>query len=123
MQSRTARWLILLLCPLLLFLPSLYLNHGFFWGNADMLFYNNVYVFIRDSLMSGEIFPRWWSAANVGLGSAAMYGYAPGAYWLTTLVNLPLLPFKLSLEAQYLFGIYASQVVGAALMYVWLRRH
>lgn len=122
-MSGTGRWfpaLAIFLMPLPLFLPYLWLDHFFFWGNVDSIFYLNTYTGYREALWRGELFPHWDAASNFGLGGLAFYSLSPLAYSLTALLSTP---FHLSDEGQFLFGIYASEVFGAWAMWHWLRGH
>jgi len=112
--------LCLLLFPLPLFLPYLWLEHFYFWGNVDSIFYLNIYTSYRDALKAGELVPHWIASSNVGLGGLAFYSLSPLVYSLTALINAP---FSFSDENQFLLGIYASQAFGAWAMWFWLRAH
>jgi len=109
-----------LLLPLPLFLPYLWLDHLYFWGNPDSIYYLNLYTSYRDALWHGELFPHWIADVNDGLGSLVFYHRAPLVYTITALLSAP---FTLSDEHQYLLGIYASQLFGAVVIYRWLRVH
>lgn len=120
LRLKPACWLFLI--PLPLFVPYLLLDLSYFWGNPDSIFYVNVYASYRDALWNGEIFPHWIADANIRLGSLAFYSLSPLVYSVTALLSAPLLLVQASDEAQFLLGIYASQVFGAWAMWVWLRR-
>lgn len=110
----------LLLIPLPLFLPYLWLDHVYFWANPDSIFYLNIYTSYRDALWQGAIFPHWLANVNVGLGSVVFYNLSPLVFHITAIVSAP---FALSDMHQYLFGIYFSQVFGAWAMWYWMRGH
>jgi hypothetical protein len=115
------RWTGWLLLPLLLFIPFLWLDHTKFYSNSDALFYVNVLSFVTDHLKSGDFYPRWIEEANSGYGSPVMMFYAPLAYLITAVINLPLWFLHIDIGVQLLIGIYASQVFSGYTAYRWLR--
>ncbi len=120
MSDRMKNLLCLLLIPLPLFVPYLWLDHLYFWANPDSIFYINVYTSYRDALWQGEFFPHWIANTNVGLGSVVFYNVSPLVFYITAIINAP---FSFSDEHQYLLGIYISQVFGAWAMWRWMRTH
>jgi hypothetical protein len=73
-----------------------------------------------DQFWTGEIYPRWLSGLNSGLGSPTFYFYAPLPYYVTALIY-PLFP-----DAGYAWlpvGLSATvaMVASGLLMYWWLR--
>jgi len=111
---------VLLLLPLPLFLPYLWLDHVYFWANPDSIFYINVYASYRDALWQGEVFPHWISHVNAGLGSLVFYSLSPLVFHITALLSAP---FGLTELNQYLFGMYLSQVFAGWAMWRWMRCH
>ena len=117
------RWQIfacLLLIPLPLFLPYLWLSHFYFWSSSDSIYYLNAYTGYRDALWHGEFHPRWVQNMDIGYGNLLFYDRSPLPYSLTAIINAPLF---LSDQNQFILGLYASQVFGAWAMWRWLKEH
>lgn len=119
-HEHTKIWLCLLLVPIPLFLPYLWLDNVYFWANPDSIFYINVYASYRDALWQGELFPHWIANTNIGLGSLVFYSLSPLVFSITAIASAP---FGFSELNQYLFGIYVSQVFAGFAMYRWMRGH
>jgi hypothetical protein len=122
MTTGFKRWLCWLLAPVLLFLPLLWITRLNFLGNSDALFYSNILSMTSDALRRGEIFPRWLPEANAGFGSPVMMFYAPLAYLVTAIVNLPFAWLHPDIGTQLVIGMYASLVVSGYTAFLWLKR-
>lgn len=116
------RWLLWLLAPLPLMLPFFCFPRVELLGNSDALFYGNILAMTSDALMSGDLFARWFADANAGFGSPVMLFYAPLAYLLGGLTNLPFLPLHLDSGDLLMTAIYASQIASGFTAYLWLKR-
>src|SRR2546421_10650946 len=69
------------------------------------------YVNFSDQLWSGDLYPRWLSAMNNGLGSPVFFYYPPVPYFLTSFLK-PL--FAADPEGVHQLGISASIAVIAS---------
>lgn len=111
---------LLILAPLALFLPLLFLDATKFFGNTDALFYVNILRAVTAQLTHGE-FSRWLMSANAGLGSPVLYYYAPLPYYLSAILTLPFA--TLGASACYVIAMIASQIAAAYAARAWLARH
>lgn len=73
-----------------------------------------------EHLWAGMFYPRWCMHANSGMGSPAPIFYFPLPFMIPALFA-PLRAWGLTLEVQYLFGIYFANVVGFICCMLWLR--
>lgn len=100
-------------------LPVLIFGFPFFShdGTPHAVWYSN---FSRQ-LWAGEIYPRWLSQMNGGLGSPAMFYYPPAGYYLAS-------PFRILLSNDshgwYQLGWSAcvAQIASGLCAYLWLKQ-
>lgn len=115
------RWLCWIIAPAILFIPFIFVSPISFFGTFDAVFYTNILALLTHAVHSGEFFPRWLADANNGMGSPVMLFYTPLAYLVTTLITLPLVPFHMGIESQFLISIYASQIFSGYAAWLWLK--
>lgn len=117
--SRLPHPLRLIIIGLVSILPVLIFGFPFFShdGTPHALWYSN---FSRQ-LWAGEIYPRWLSQMNGGLGSPAMFYYPPAGYYLTS-------PFRIFLRGDshgwYQLGLSAcvANIASGLCAYLWLKQ-
>lgn len=90
-------------------------------ASADGVYHAIYYTNFAEQLWSGDLYPRWLSGMNGGLGSPTFFYYPPLAYYLTSLFK----PFFVNdANGWYQLGISSSLglVASGLCAYLWLER-
>lgn len=110
---------LLAFCALLPLLPLLtYLTQNI--DSYDFLFYTGLIDQVGSRIWQGDLYPRWLSEANSGLGSPAFLYYPPLAYFIAAL-------FPVADDAtgivRFCMGTGLAAMLAAAFFYLLCREH
>jgi 6-pyruvoyl-tetrahydropterin synthase-like protein len=84
--------------------------------NAHLAWYTQ----FSQQLWSGDVYPRWLSGLNAGLGSPALFVYGPLPYFVASFLK-PLLGFLPMPYPELAISIFLCAILGGVAVYLWLR--
>src|SRR5215831_11828826 len=90
----------------------------------DSLEHLQRYSCVVEQLWSGELYPRWLTRMNAGLGSPIMFVYAPLPYYIPALLR-PLLPLSAVHNRESLelgFSVWLALLLSGFTAFAWLKK-
>lgn len=97
------------------------LVYGFWPFSADPPLHESWYYHFSKQFWRGELYPRWLTGMNEGLGSPVFFYYAPLPFWITSLLH----PFVQNDPAgwrQLGDSVFLSLALSGIGCFLWLRR-
>jgi len=108
--------------PLLVVLAGLLIPYSLYVRGVpvghDTPWHLPIFAAFHQQLTAGEIYPRWLTSMNHGLGSPLVFGYPPLPFWLASIVGLALAPFGVS-SAAVVMGVSLACATAASGLAMW----
>lgn len=97
------------------------LVHGFWPFSWDARLHTNWFYHFCQQFWNGELYPRWLSGMNEGLGSPVFFYYPPLPYWITSLLR-PLIPDDPAGWRGLGVSCYLALTISGLGCYFWIRQ-
>jgi hypothetical protein len=112
------RILVIVAAGLLVTLPCLL--YGFPYYGDDSVWSVIFFKAFSQQFWSGEFYPRWLQQLNGGLGNPTAFYYAPGAYWISSLLDVVSLDHSGWRELGWSASI--ALITSGLAAYLWIRK-